>query len=417
MDKYLNVINDAIPVFNRSRFLSDVTAVPYSSDLVLTILAITAKLTGFVFTSEAVHIDNLIDSMLSSSSLQEDMFGDAPTLDQMRRACLLAFYEFHQFPGHQAWMRIGKLTRIAYWVGLDRKDNSRPRYAGWKSMHPRETNDWRLVWWCIYRLDSYACLSSGTPYLIDEGLVNTALMPGRESDGADADQTMVPGRDLLFLTPMPDDLRNLVPMVASGPLQESLFNFHILTSTLLRHVGRALRVSILNPRNERFPLLADLERRLSAFRLALPVGYLSPMRNAMANEDRSAHHARLITVLHLLMARLLIFVLRTVYTDDAEDEWLLRWQQVLETCQDIALVSEQWDSSFTLSVDPAISFILFTAAIFLDLHSKSETTTAPGLHANIEHCEDTVLLHLEQFASMWTLPTLLIRERPLSHTT
>jgi hypothetical protein len=41
------------------------------------------------------------------------------------------------------------------------------------------------------------------------------------------------------------------------------------------------------------------------------------------------------------------------------NEWLLSWQQVLETCQSISSLSEQWDGAFSLSVDLAMSFMIF----------------------------------------------------------
>jgi hypothetical protein len=41
------------------------------------------------------------------------------------------------------------------------------------------------------------------------------------------------------------------------------------------------------------------------------------------------------------------------------NEWLLSWQQVLETCQSISSLSEQWNGAFSLSVDLAMSFIIF----------------------------------------------------------
>lgn len=73
-------------------------------------------------------LDTRVELLLSSSLLEEDIAGDSPSLDQFRKACLVAFYEFHQFPGHQSWMRIGRLTRMAYRIGLDRLENMRALY-------------------------------------------------------------------------------------------------------------------------------------------------------------------------------------------------------------------------------------------------------------------------------------------------
>lgn len=406
------MVNDAIPIFSKARS-SSLRRSECSRDLLFALYILTAKLTGYKFASAGFNLDARIDSMLSSGLLQEDIFGDSPTLDQFRKACLLAFYEFHQFPGQQAWMRMGKLTRMAYWIGLDRLENARSTILNWNSMSQHELEDWRAIWWCIYRFDSYVNLSAGTPFLVDDGLVNTALMGSRLGTGNEQDSL----RQKLYLPSQPDRLWELIPDVTSDPERNSLFNIHIITATVMRQVGRSLRQHMLRPCAESIEHLGDLERRISALRLALPTNYLNPMRNAFSNESKVDHHERLVTLFQLLMARLLMSIARCSYKGEGE-EWVLSWQQVLEVCQDIASVSEQWNSTFTLSVDPALSFIIFTSLIFLDLHKKS--AAASSLASDIKHCETVLSLQLEQFANIWTLPRLLLRKyimrsRPIQH--
>lgn len=407
MIKYLDVIHDAIPIFHRQRFLPSVRASLYSHDLTSTLVLITAKLTGFTFSSDDIDIDACIDLMLCSGSLQEDMFSDVPSLDQFRKACLLAFYEFHQFPGRQAWMRISKIIRMAYWIGLDHLENLRISLPYWGEMSQHEIDDWRLVWWCVYRLDSYANLSAGTPYLVDETLVNTSLIRDQPLDRLEASQ---PGcQEQLYLPSRPDRLWELLSAVASDSQPTSSFNIHIITVTATRQVGRVLRLIMPGQQEETNACITDLERRLSSLRLALSTNYLNPMRNVFTHERASEHHARMVNILHLSMARLFISLMRCDSREEG-NEWLLSWQQVLETCQDIAYLSEQWNSAFSLSVDPAISFILFTALIFLNLHKRFAAVATSAICPRIEHCENVLLLHLEKFAITWTLPRLLICE-------
>jgi hypothetical protein len=415
IEEFLNMVLDSVPIFSKARFLPSLKDALYSRDLVLTLLIITAKLTGFKFASNSLDLDSRIDLMLSSGSVQEDICGDSISLDQFRKACLLAFYEFHQFPGQQAWMRIGKLTRLAYWIGLDRLDRLEHFCAhngGLSATCRHDIEEWRLVWWFVYRLDTYANLSSGTPYLIDDKLVQTALVREEQLDCRPESQ-QEPQKPKLFLPPHPDSLWKLVPAVTSDSHQTSLFNLHIITATATRQAGRALQMHMLGSSGWIMEPLSDLERHLSALRLALPRNYLNPMRNAFANETRSSHHARLITVLHLLMARLLVSLLSCASLAEG-DEWMLSWQQVLEICQDIASISEQWNSAFSLGVDPAVVFIIFTALIFVHLHKTFVGITDPVLHSNLEHCQMVLLCLLEQFASTWTLPRLLVREYMLS---
>ncbi|KAH7124644.1 hypothetical protein EDB81DRAFT_846945 [Dactylonectria macrodidyma] len=403
LGKFLDIVHDAVPIFSRARFLPGLTDSRYSRDLILTLVLITAKLTEFTFSSQSFDLDTRIDLMLSSGWSQVDIYSNCPSLDQFRKACLLAFYEFHQFPGQQAWMRIGKLTRMAQWIGIDRLELLHAYGPSWGAMSQDDFEDWRLVWWFVYRLDSYANLSTGTPYLIDEKLVRTALLSDRPLDCLSES----PQHQNLYLPPRPDDLWELVLAMSSCSRQTSLFNLHIITATAMRQVGRVFQLYMLRLMGEKIAPPMDIERCLSVLRLSLPTNHLNPTRNAFLNETRSDHHARLVTVLHLHMARLLVSIIGCCHMDEGI-EWLQSWQQVLEICQDIVSVSEQWNGTFSLSVDPAISFIIFTTLIFVDLHKKFAGVSVSHLQSNLEHSETALLLLLEQFARRWTLPRLLI---------
>jgi len=377
---------------------------------------ITAKLTSFTFASPGFDIDSRIDLMLGSGSLEQDMCDDSQSLDQFRKACLLAFYEFHQYPGQQAWMRIGRLTRLAYWRGLDRLDGPRLFQAqslGWGGASEEQLEEWRLVWWFIFRLDAYVNLSSGTPYLVDERCVRTRLLGAQQMHVHQEGQQGTAQSDL-YLPSRPNDLWRLVSAVTSGPPGALLPNLHIITSTATRQVGRALQLHMMMmmPSSEITPSFAEAEGCITALRLSLPANYLNPTRNAFLGESRDDHHARLVTVLHLFVCRLLLAIISCAPLEQEDGAWLLNWQKVLEACQDIASMAEQWNSSFSLSVDPAVCIIVFTALIFVDLHKKFAGVQAnnAALHANLEHCEVILLLLLEQFAGVWTLPRLLIRK-------
>ncbi|PKK43361.1 hypothetical protein CI102_12213 [Trichoderma harzianum] len=404
LEAYLDNIHEGIPIFINSHFLSDCRNLVYSHDLILTIVVITAKLTGYVFTTATFDIDSCIDEILSAGSLEEEMFGNSPSIDQFRKSCLLAFYEFHQFPGRQAWMRIGKLTRMAMWTGLDRLEIIKSKYPSWRTMTERQLEEWRLIWWCIYRLDSYANLSSGTPYLIDETLAYTSLLqevPGRAPIEDQHDSV----HENFLLSSHHNSLWGAISIISSQSREISSFNFHIITTTLLRAAVRAIRVHSLQQQPE-VRCLDDIERHLSAVRLSLPTNYLNTRRNAFSNETGPDHHARLVTLFHLNLVQFLLSVINC-YRREQDDEWILRWQRVYEACQDLASISEQWNSSHNLRVDPAISMIIFAALIFLDVHKKSASALVWGSHSSIEHSERVLMMQLEQLATIWTLPRLL----------
>ncbi|KAF4440222.1 hypothetical protein F53441_12364 [Fusarium austroafricanum] len=403
-DEYFKSINEAIPLFSGTTAISGRDIVSTCSrELAEALLLITAKLLGFKFASTHFDLDSRIDQILSATSLQEDTAGDFPPLDLFRKFCLLAFYEFHQFPGQQAWMRIGKLMRLAYWMGLDRLDMIQSVSTEWSSVSDRELQDWKLIWWCVYRLDSYANLSSGTPYEIDELLVNTSFIHRHD---AQLSQGLVSPRRLPYT---PNGLPELLLSVKRDAETTLLFHIHLITTTLLRQFGRAMAIRYLVPHDEITTTIVSAERILSAIRLALPSNFLNPGRNAFSNETNTDHHVRLVSVLHLHMAQLLAALTSCYYLPEGDD-WILSWQRVLEICQNIAGVAERWDSNYTLTVDPAVTFISFTALIFLDIHKKYTEAINMHLISEIENCELFLLLQLEQFASHWKLPSLLIRK-------
>jgi hypothetical protein len=344
-----------------------------------------------------------IDRLLGASSLREDIAGNSESLDHFRQSCLLAFYEYHQCPGQQAWMRVGKLVRSAYWTGLDRIEMMHKTSPKWMAMDERQLEEWRLVWWCIYCLDSYANVSTGMPYGIDERLINSYLPRG--------DAT---GRRRRMVLPYENDqlVEILRDLLAATSANDSALELRMISITMLRHIGRAIRFPAgISP--DRFAnYVRDTENRLYALRLALPVNFFNPRRNAFANESTTSQHFRLVTIHHILMAQMLIAIGHCRSLKEGE-EWLRSWQQVLELCQDVAALAKQWNTSFCLSVDPALSIIAFVSLIFLDLQLKFASTRieeAEGLilQTEIRHNQAVLMNFLERFAEFWTLPRLLI---------
>ncbi|ORX96764.1 hypothetical protein BCR34DRAFT_607538 [Clohesyomyces aquaticus] len=400
LERYFDIVQDANPIYSKERFLSRYRNSLCDSGLISTITTITTKLTRPMSVEESATIDTRLDSLLSSSTVQENLFTDFPSLDQYRKSCVLAIYEFHQFPGHQSWVRIGILTRMAFRTGLDRLENLRKLEPEWRALSKEDMEEWRAIWWCIYRLDSYSNLSSGTPYLVSEDLIATALILCSPSQPMNDAEAPLP----VLLSAYSETPWKLLPVITSHP--ETMYaNIHNITIMMMRQVGQITRVAQLRLLGEMSSRITEVERRLAALRLALPPNWLNPKRNAFSHESHVDHHARLVTVLFLLMARLLLAIL--CCSGQQEEGWLMSWQQVLEICQDIASIAEQWNSLFCVKVDPAVSFIIFTALVFLDLHEKSTATSGPTLQRQIHHDKTVLRLQLEHFANIWTLPRLL----------
>lgn len=295
---------------------------------------------------------------------------------------------------------------MAYRIGIDRLDHIRMLYPDWSIQSEEDIQEWRSLWWCIFRLDSYTNISSGTPYLIDDTVISTSLFIDHQTSEC------VNSPQELYLPSNTEDISKVLLAAHLAP-ETLLKNVHNITTTVLRQAGLVLRLNLTRWSQEVFTShVTNVERQLATVRLALPAGWLNPRRNAFLNESHADHHARTVTVLHLRMAQLLLSLAQPGLRQG--DEWLVSWQRVYEACQDIASVADQWDSSFCLSVDPAISFTIFTALIFLDLHKKTPNLTEHNLGADIDHHVSILHLQLQHFGKVWTLPRLLMcRSTPI----
>ncbi|KAL4770213.1 hypothetical protein BDW60DRAFT_224444 [Aspergillus nidulans var. acristatus] len=371
---YFDNLQDANPIFSKEGFFNRYQNSLCAEDLISTIVIITANL------------------------LEDDLIGATPSIDHFRKAYLLAFYEFHQFPGHHAWLRVGRITRMAYRIGLDRLDRVRALYSDWGAVSSEDMQEWRWIWWCIYRLDCYTNLSSGMPYLIDDACISTSLI----------ESNTLPVPDMILL------LTKILLFVPSHP-DTLLRNVHTITTATLRQVGKVVRVHLVRSPQATIAEAANVEKLLATIRTALPPGWLNTRRNAFANESYNDYHARMVTILHLRMAQLLLAIVDCGQRCGA-DEWLAGWERIIEPCQDMASIAEHWNSAFCLAVDPAVSYTLFTALIFLDLHKKTMTTRTTSATTNepissiIDHHITILRLQLEHFAQIWTLPRLLKRK-------
>lgn len=266
-------------------------------------------------------------------------------------------------------------------------------------MTEAEIENWRCIWWCVYCLDSYSNIAIGAPFLVDLESIDTSLVRRSCEDGE------VPNVPKLFL---PDDLSQLwrvAQEVVSRPGEKG-FNMHIITTTILRQAGSTLT---LRCTKKRVHTKAEaLRSALASLRLALPPGCLNPAQNALTAES-SAHHAtRLTNLLHLHMTRLIISVPRDFGID--ETNWLDGWQQSLASCQDIVKIIEQWNNQFSSRVDPAICLIVLYALWVMNLHRRCITDATSPLLASLARAENIMLLFLEQFSRIWTLPSVLIRK-------
>ncbi|RYP22860.1 hypothetical protein DL765_001456 [Monosporascus sp. GIB2] len=365
--------------------------------------AVTAKILGPIDIWSSYDLDLCLDSLLAFPSMSEGSDGVQTALDSFRQECLLAYFDFHQFPGPSAGMRIARLTRKAYAAGLHQIENPKLCSAfEVKSETEDVIENWRYVWWCIYCLDSYSNISAGTPFIVDEESINTALP--RRPFNQDITSPWTASSPKVFLPDGPGELWEVAQEITSyGDING--FNIHMVTATMLRNAGAVLRLRSEKGPGRHRTRIADLKRNLASLRLALPPRYLNPTRNVLKSEVPPDHHVRLTNILHLHMARIILGLPDGLSA--GEEEWMENWQQTLEASQDVVRVVEQWDNQFSAHVDPAICFIVFFALAILNLHRRSSIDESPELANTISQSERILMLFLEQFSSLWTLPRFL----------
>ncbi|KAI2779266.1 hypothetical protein F4815DRAFT_474734 [Daldinia loculata] len=397
--RFFDDVHPAIPLFQKSRFLKSYDEGAACYGLVVIINAITTKLLGPVEFWRSEDVDSCINSLLGTTAYEGDSLGSRTGLDHLRQECLLAYYNFHQFPGPSAGMRISRLTRKAYTLGLNQIENPDLCSAFSHGLITEdEIEDWRYVWWCVYRLDSYSNIALGTPFMVDVESINSALLRRSLSD------EVVSNSPKIFLTDDTDQLwRTLQDVVLSYCGRE--LNIHILTTAMLRHAGSVLTLRATRKCvDSKTAVLGDA---LSSVLLALPSGYLNPKRNVLAAESDIHHCIRVTNILHLHMTRLVAYLPSNLYANEAQ--WLDCWQRSLQTCQDIVSVVDEWNNQFWSRVDPALCLIIFKALWVTNLHRRCITGVGSSLISCLAHSESTLILFLEKFSKIWMLPKVLLR--------
>ncbi|KAB5511189.1 hypothetical protein GE09DRAFT_1160056 [Coniochaeta sp. 2T2.1] len=396
LNNFFDHIHSSMPLFRRDKFFQQFESGAVTRDLLLVIFALTVKILGRRELSTDPRLDERLTHLQERNRLDWEASAARWSLDDFRQACLLAYYEFHEHPGERAWLGVGHLTRKAYYCGLHQLDNH--DLCDDNADDDDDKDEWRYVWWSIFCLDSYSNITAASPFVIHIESIKTSLItnPGRET-GCKA-QIFLPGH--------PETFWQTVEAIATHGHNVN-FNLHIVTTAILREAATLYRLWWQNPSDRLQDRLTALEYHLTEIRLALPLRYLNIARDALHGESHRAYHARLICVLHLHVSRLLTCL--PLHSQTSEEKRQGVWNQTLEYCQDIVAVVKQWDNQHSPSVDPAVCFIIHTALVILHLHSKSMSSSRQGYSAAVKTQENILRLFLEQFATFWYLPRLLIK--------
>lgn len=315
---------------------------------------------------------------------------------------MLTFFDFHQRPGLQSWMKVGQLTRHAYRHGLNQIENPDTCviYQLPHVLH-QDIEDWRRVWWFIYTLDSYSNIIASTPFLIEPDCINTALI-SQDSTAAGVEGLQNPER--AFLASEPDQLwKTMRAIVANG--NELNANIHLVTTTIMRMAAKLSLLRKQNPSESVFRRMESLKEYISAVRLAMPLRYMKPTRDVIINETKESHHERLVCILHVHAALLMLSI--PPYLNKDQNTWLLAWRQCLEPCDDIVSAVKEWDGSFSSNTDPALCYIVFGSLVMIWLLGKYGFEDDFEVKERMSRASDILTLFLDHFEPLCCQPTVL----------
>ncbi|KAK8086465.1 hypothetical protein PG994_001439 [Apiospora phragmitis] len=386
----------------RSLFMEQYEAGIISVELIVAMAAMTARIRGTVPSWTTDCVDMCLASLLASTTSDEDLNLSRGNLSHFRLECIMAFYEFGQFPGTTSWMRVSRLTRKAHALGLNQIENPNLCSAcDTRLATEHELEDWRYAWWCVFTLDSYVNAASAACTIVDHESINTALVR-RPLDGPSPE---VPFHTLpkLFLA---EELSNIWRTTQEVFTQRhtSGININMIMAATVRDAGTLVRLRTEKGAERLMLRTARLKNDLASLKLSLPPHYLSLTRNALQTETDAEYNQRLLNVLLYHAVRQAVYM-PTGLTVGSE-EWTSDWAALHETSREIAMLVRHWGQHLPPRVNPIVTISAFTALMVLNLFQKSE----PDAHVppgSLTQLESSLLLFLEEFGKSWYLPRLM----------
>ncbi|KAK6844476.1 NAD(P)-binding protein [Apiospora arundinis] len=395
---YFDEINPSFPLFHKDRFMDQYNAGIISSELIVAMVAVTARILVPVPSWPPHSVDMCLASLLASTT-SDDFNLSRGNLCRYKLECIMAFYEFNQFPGTTSWMRVSRLTRKAYALGLNQIENPHLCSAYDARMATEhEIEDWRYAWWCVFALDSYVNAASGACTNVDIESINTALVR-RPWDDSDPEFCFHALPKLFLAEDLDNVWRTTQEVLTQGTT--SGFNINMIMATVVRDVGTLVRLRTEKGPERLMLRTARLKNDLASLKLSLPPRYLFVQRNASRAETDVEYSQRLLNVLLYHAVRMAVDM-PTGLTVGGE-EWMRDWESLHETCREIALLVSHWSQHSSPKINPIVTIVPFTALMVLNLSQRSDpdTSVIPG---GLSQLESTLLLFLEDSGKGWYLP-------------
>jgi hypothetical protein len=323
LGSFLNGIHPSIPLFDRENLVQSINLGTVDTGVYTILIAIALRVLHCdPATSGGHNSEAYLDAELAAlDNTPAGTFNLDTSLPDMQKACLLAYYGFHHRPGLRSWTRISLLTRKAYALGLSQLDatyvDDRPvPMTGIDSL-----DDWRRVWWIIYCLDSYSSITAGTPFIVEQASVVTAIKCVKAGSISGIGGVTKP----VFLATEIEEAWITASELAKEPDLDH-FAIHLVATILLKEAGTLFRLEKQRPSKTSKARAAKLEDHIAAVRLALPSGYFAPTRMALRNESILSLHSRMVNAMLIAKASILR-TLATMMDERTESILAEGWQQ------------------------------------------------------------------------------------------
>ncbi|OBT63479.1 hypothetical protein VE03_08093 [Pseudogymnoascus sp. 23342-1-I1] len=323
-------------------------------------------------------------------------------LDDIKTACLLAIHEYTNYPGRKAWMYVGNAVRLSLASRLHQID-IRGNSCG---LSDADREEWRFVWWAIWKLDSTINVTAVMPFGIDCHTIGSALVSTTVADFTNGITKQSTGT--LLDTDSAKSWRAVREMQSRDPGDG--FNIHLLAVSLLRGVSQCQQRLYANSTPEEIARMMALRNTFSCMRLALPAWYFNAAKHP--SEQFHSHRHRLETIIMFHTAHLIINEpVRTLGTEQAHiitGDSLSCWQSSITYAEDLAGVFHHWESEYFAVADPVISCAIWHAHCGLTIHKMSFTDDGNSeVATRIDNALDLLSISLENFARWWQIARIL----------
>ncbi|EED14952.1 conserved hypothetical protein [Talaromyces stipitatus ATCC 10500] len=406
---YFDHIQPSFPLFRKPVFYADLIANNIPDMLLAAMFAVSSRFLPSrqvckLFGDNSQPWDDF--SRIAQQAYQDEILKNDPVpLTVVKVACLLALYESTKAPSRQGWLLVNNAVRLALMAQLHQIDTRDFPVT----VSAAEKEEWRFVWWTVWRLDCTLNVTACAPFGIDEQMIGTALVSTTVEDfTCNIVQTTtfpsIPEMDPVKFWTSPGG-----PQVCDAG---DGFNIHLFATSLLRAVSECQQRLNIKPTVEDIKRVAALVDILASLHLILPDWFFEPSRRD--TESVYCHRIRLEIIIMLNTARLIVHEpLRQLIqamdlspNQNSHTVSLESWCDSISFAEAIARVLDSWPSAYFAISDPIITCAIWHAYCAMTLYSMSglESSTSD---ARTQTSLESLRISLERFTTYWPIARVL----------